>query len=134
MATILDRLQSWLAGQSCLPFVYGSSDCCLVLADWACANGYRDGAVALRGSYSCRVQMEQLLVTSGGALGLVGGCAVVAGLSETPIKQVGTIGVIGSAHNPLRQWGAIWDGSRWQVHWDVGFEGVCAPTLKMWSV
>ncbi|KZK76478.1 hypothetical protein PsW64_05207 [Pseudovibrio sp. W64] len=134
MATCLNNLQGWLSDRRDMRFDPGKADCCLVLADWACFNGYPDGAQFLRGTYSTTEELNELLTTSGGALGLVEGCVAIAGLLETRSSKIGDIGVVGSLHNPLRQWGAIWDGLNWQVHWRDGFETIHAPALKIWSV
>lgn len=134
MAASLIHLQRWLLDRRQLPFAFGTSDCCLVLADWACANGYSDGAASLRGTYSLRDEMEDLLKSSGGALGLVDGCARRAGLKQSSKRTPGCVAVVGSGHDLLRQWGAIWDGQHWQIHWGIGFEALHAPVLKMWRV
>lgn len=134
MAAIISLLEAWLADRQSLSFDPGTADCCIVLADWVSANGYPDGAVHLRGTYSTEDQMRQLIIEAGGALELVGRCADIAGLNEVQTRKTGDIGVIGSLHSPLRQWGAIWDGEHWQVHWNSGFEAIHAPVLKIWSV
>lgn len=134
MAALVTKLNNWLSDRSTLPFEPGKADCCLVLADWVSFNGYPDGAQYLRGTYSTKAEMDDLILSSGGALSLVEGCVAIAGLLETRSRKTGDIGVIGSAYNPLRQWGAIWDGVHWQVHWANGFEAIHAPALKIWSI
>ncbi len=134
MATCLSQLQAWLGERAGLSFDPGKADCCLVLADWACFNGYPDGASDLRGTYTTLQEMTRLLKASGGALVLVERCAVIAGLQETVSRKPGDIAVVGARHNPLRQWGAIWDGRNWQVHWANGFEAIHAAPLKIWRI
>src|SRR5690606_38091186 len=43
------------------PHVWGQSDCSLVIADWAMANGYPDAATDLRGTYSTEVECRAVL-------------------------------------------------------------------------
>ncbi len=134
MATCLIKLENWLQERAQVPFDYEHNNCAIALADWAVANGYRDGAATYRGWCKSEQDMVALVRSYGGLSVLVGFCAQKAGLVEARQRQIGTIGVIGARSNLLLQWGGIWDGSRWQVHGKEGFAPVFAPVLKMWSV
>lgn len=124
----------WKASYEATPFEYGVSDCCLALADWALAKGYQDGAVDLRGQYDNEADMYALIATYGDVVGIVSHCASVAGCKQIQRQHMGAIAVIGSADNMYRQWGAIWDGARWQVRLKDGFTAITARPLKIWAV
>lgn len=127
-------LATFLAENGALPWAWGSVDCCMALADWAQANGHGDLLAQYRGIYDDQAGCLAIVVERGGLLPIVGdGCARV-GLTGTEIRTPGVIAVIGSLTVPTRQWGAIWDGSRWQVRGAEGFDPMAAPVLRMWSV
>ena len=127
-------LTNFLAENGELPWAWGSVDCCMVLADWAQANGHGDLLAQYRGFYDDEAGCLAIVVERGGLLPIVGdGCARV-GLPATESRMPGVIAVIGSLTVPTRQWGAIWDGSRWLVRGADGFGAMTAPTLGMWSV
>jgi hypothetical protein len=127
-------LAAFLAENAALPWGWGSVDCCMVLADWAQANGHGDLLAQYRGAYDDEAGCLAIVVERGGVLPIVGdGCARV-GLTVTESRTPGVIAVIGSLTSPTRQWGAIWDGSRWLVRGADGFGPMTAPTLGMWSV
>lgn len=127
-------LAEFLASNGALPWAWGSVDCCMVLADWAQANGHDDLLAQYRDAYDDERGCLAIIVERGGVLPIVAdGCARV-GLAETGERTAGVIAVIGSLTTPTRQWGAIWDGSRWLVRGAEGFGQMTAPTLGMWSV
>jgi len=127
-------LAAFLADNGALPWVWGTVDCCMVLADWTQANGHDDLLAQYRGAYDDESGCLAIVVERGGVLPIVGdGCARV-GLVATESRAPGVIAVIGSLTTPTRQWGAIWDGSRWLVRGADGFGPMTAPALGMWSV
>lgn len=128
------ELATFLAENAALPWAWGSVDCCMVLADWAQANGHGDPLAQYRGAYEDEAACVAIVVWRGGLLPILGdGCARV-GLAETDVRAPGVIAVIGSQTSPTRQWGAIWDGNRWLVRGTNGFASMTAPALGMWGV
>lgn len=127
-------LDVFLAERGALPWVWGSVDCSMVLADWAVANGHGDPLALYRGEYSDEAGALAIIVRRGGLLPIFSdGCARV-GLVRVDERSRGVMAVIGSLNVPTRQWGAIWDGSRWQVRNADGFAPLTAFALGMWSV
>jgi hypothetical protein len=134
VALVMADLAAFLAENGALPWAWGSVDCCMVLADWALTNGHNDLLAQYRGAYDDEAGCLAIVVERGGVLPIVGdGCARV-GLTATNFRSAGVLAVIGSLTSPTRQWGAIWDGSRWLVRGVAGFGPMTAPTLGMWSV
>jgi len=120
------------------PHVWGQSDCSLIIADWAMVNGYPDGAADLRGTYSTEAECRTVLAERGGLVATVGACASSIGLTPLHEPEFGCIAVIGSAHNPARQWAAIWSGFRWLVKWGderaARWVPFAAPALTIWRI
>src|SRR5690606_36183567 len=102
---------------TCSPHIWGQSDCSLVIADWAMANGYADSAAHLRGTYETEDECRALLAARGGLIPTVGQCASLLGLKPLHEPEFGCIAVVGSERNPDRQWAAIWQGFKWLVKW-----------------
>lgn len=75
------------------PFVWGSDDCCLMLADWWLACHGVDPAEDLRGTYSTGAECAALLRRHGGLLRLVGKMARRAGAARSGGPQPGDFGV-----------------------------------------
>ncbi|WP_289296251.1 hypothetical protein [uncultured Reyranella sp.] len=131
---VMDALAAFLAAHTASPWVWGESDCCMTPASWAAANGHGDLMAVHRGEYDDEAGALAIVVRRGGVLPMISdGCARI-GLLRTDLRVRGVIGVIGSLNTPTRQWGAIWDGERWQVRDPAGFVALTAPALGMWSV
>lgn len=132
------RLESF-TDASAVPFVWGQSDCALLIADWAVANGHPDPAAHLRGTYDTEDACRSLLVAAGGLSAVVADCAARIGLKALHEPAFGAVGVIGSATNQARQWAGIWQGHRWMVRW-LSPDGrptwalFSARPLAMWAV
>ncbi|WP_439611510.1 DUF6950 family protein [Reyranella sp.] len=127
-------LDAFLASQAAVPWVWGQSDCCMTPAAWAVENGHGDLMALHRGEYDDEEGALAIVVRRGGVLPMISdGCARV-GLLRAEVRARGVIGVIGSLTVPTRQWGAIWDGARWQVRDAAGFVALTAPALGMWGV
>lgn len=127
-------LDAFLAEKAALPWAWGAVDCCMVPADWAIANGHGDLMALDRGRYDDEAGALGVIVRRGGLFPMVSdGCARI-GLAQVGEPARGVIAVIGSLLTPTRQWGAIWDGSRWLVRDASGFTPVTARALGMWSV
>ncbi len=120
------------------PFVWGVSDCSLMVADWCVMNGHPDPAAELRGKYSTEEECRALLEPAGGLSEVVRACAQMAGLKALHEPEFGCVAVIGSRSNPTRQWSAIWNGRRWAVRWhargETNWTPFVAPVLGMWRV
>lgn len=127
-------LAAFLAVHGALPHDWGATDCSLVLADWAIANGHGDAAAHLRGSYATAAECQAVVAAAGGVLPLVAGCASALGLQRIALAERGAIGVIGSAARIHRQWGAIFDGADWQVRLATGFVALKAAPLAIWRI
>ncbi len=126
--------QDWKTAHEAELFQYGVNDCCLALADWAAARGYHDGAADLRGTYDNEADMYSIIAGYGDVTDIVNHCATIAGCVRIQRQKIGSIAVIGSAETMYRQWGAIWDGSHWQVRLKDGFTPIIARPLKIWAV
>lgn len=119
-------------------FVWGQSDCSLMVADWCVWSGYEDPAAAWRGSYSDEAGCRALIAERGDLVAVVAACASVAHLTRIHEPEFGCVAVIGSPHRPERQWAAIWNGARWAVWFGnadhVQWEAMSAKALGMWRV
>jgi hypothetical protein len=125
-------LRQWMDEHNRKAWSWGEVDCCLALADWAVANGCQDGAAHLRGTYDGET-VRQVIDDAGGVVALVDDCAVRAGMVRIPRPVIGAVGAIGSDKPDGRQWGAIFDGSRWNIRLENGFTPFAARCLTMWG-
>lgn len=132
------RFERFIAETNATPHVWGVSDCSLIVADWAEANGHPDPAVNWRGEYATEAECAALLDERGGLREVVLACARTAGLKPLHEPEFGCVAVIGSVKAPTRQWSAIWNGHRWMVRWLANegptWTGFSAPALGMWRV
>jgi hypothetical protein len=111
----------------------GSVDCLLTLADWFVFRSFPDAAAHLRGTYCDEAGFRAIVARQGGAVATVEPCAAVIGLQRIETPRAGSIGVIGSVSNTNRQFGAIYDGSRWLTRADKGFLPLIAKPLAIWD-
>ncbi|WP_161796833.1 DUF6950 family protein [Devosia soli] len=125
--------------QQTVGFVWGQTDCALLLADWAIACGHSDPAPHLRGQYDTEDGCRAILAAAGGLPNVVQACAASIGLKPLHEPEFGAVAVIGSATNSARQWGAIWQGHKWLVRW-LAKDGrptwalFAAKPLSLWRV
>lgn len=112
----------------------GVVDCCMFLASWAIWLGHSDPAQHLRGLYSNDDGFRAIISDAGGVVPLVERCAVSIGAKQLRRPVCGAVGVIGSAVNPLHQWGAIFDGVRWNVRFINKIGPMTAVPLAIWSI
>lgn len=130
-----DQLTAFLRAYADLPWTPGGIvDCCLVLAEWAIWLGYPDPAAGWRGSYRPGQDQIDTLSRWGGALPLISGCAAVINAVPTDRPFRGCVGVVGSAGNVTRQFGAIHDGDGWITRKPDGFGRITARTLAAWKL
>jgi hypothetical protein len=109
-------------------------DCCLSLAEWAIWLGYDDPAKNYRGSYTEGQGQADALERVGGALTIVGRLAASINAQCISEPLAGCIGVLGSATNPTRQFGAIFDGRQWITRTSSGWQEVTARVLGIWKI
>lgn len=121
----------WAYGEK--PWQPGQVDCCLFLAAWAVWLGYPDPAAHLRGAYDSEEGFRAIIEQTGSVTVLVGSCASLIRGRRLQRPICGAIGVIGSATNIHRQFGAIHDGERWQVRLKDGIGPMTAQPLGIWS-
>lgn len=130
-----ERLPAFLAAAGRTPFVFGTFDCSLWLADWLVVCGYRDPASHLRGRYSDARGCARVLRRLGGVLGAVGSCADLAGLPTTDRPQAGDVGVVEAMTARGRECvGGLCTGPRWSVLAAGGLMSFPAAPVAAWSV
>jgi len=126
----LARFIAWHGGLDWKP---GSVDCLLTLADWFVFRGFPDPASHLRGTYNDEAGFQAIVTGQGGAVATVEPCATMIGLQRIETPRVGSIGIIGSASSPDRQFGAIYNGRQWLTRADKGFLPLIARPLAVWD-
>lgn len=129
-----DLLDAFFAANAERPWSWGDVDCAMALADWAMSNGHPDPFSEYRGTYDSEAAFKALVVPRGGTLSIITGLLLHTRIAPVDRPSRGVIAVIGSGSHPLRQWGAIHDGTRWQVRTHEGFTTVAARPLSLWSV
>jgi hypothetical protein len=127
LASFLQRdvLQSWQPG---------TVDCCMFLASWAIWLGHRDPAAHLRGAYDSEDGFRKIIAEAGGVVPLVAHCVHSIQGRAVQSPDAGMIGVIGSATNLQKQWGAIFDGRQWIVRTMAGHTTFSATPLAIWDI
>nr|WP_246812862.1 hypothetical protein [Ensifer sp. ENS07] len=106
----------------------------MFLAAWAIWLGHPDPAAHLRGTYSSEEGFRAIIEQTGDMTVLVDSCASLIRGERLQRPVCGAIGVIGSAANIHRQFGAIHDGERWQVRFKNGIGPMTAQSLGVWSI
>lgn len=126
-------LDDFLETMAATPFVDGTADCALTMADWAMvATGCPDPAAHLRGRYRTPFGRERLLQRRGGLANVMADCAARAGLSETTTPVRGDIGLIRWGRRP---YAAIFLGQRWVVKSSEGVTVRAADVvIRAWRV
>lgn len=133
------RFEAFIDETNLTPHVWGVSDCSLMVADWALANGHPDPAADLRGTYATEAECRALLAARGGLAAVVEDCARRAGVEPVYEPEFGCVAVIGAPSRPERQWCAIWNGHNWMVRW-LATDGrplwapFSARPLGMWRI
>ena len=90
MDAICATLNRWKAE----PFVWGQTDCMMVLADWLVLIGHDDPASGLRGTYDDRLTCERLTRFISDPLRLASECFEGVGLEKTETKSAGDVAVV----------------------------------------
>lgn len=119
-------------------FVWGQTDCSLMVADWCVWAGHDDPASFWRGAYDDEASCRALVAERGDLVAVMAACAVSIGLEHINEPEFGCVAVIGSPRRPERQWAAIWNGARWLVWWGKEDRAAWTPfagkPLGMWRV
>lgn len=129
-----DILQEFFRLHAQLPWKPGEVDCCLFLASWAIYLGHRDPAPHLRGTYDSDDGFRSIIHQVGGVVPLVERCVDLIGGTRLQVPVCGAIGVIGSQNNMDHQFGAIFDGARWNVRFINSIGPMSAAPLAIWSI
>lgn len=116
------------------PWEPGKVDCCLCLAAWAIWLGHPDPAQHLRGTYADEAGFRDIISKAGSVAAVVERCAASINAKRLQRPLCGSIGVIGSATNIHRQYGAIHDGEGWNVRFIHGVHRMIAAPLAIWSI
>lgn len=112
----------------------GEVDCCLFLADWARWLGHPYPACHLKGTYDSDEGFRSIIHKAGGVVPLVAECVSTVGGKLIQHPVCGSIGVIGSTVNMDHQFGAIFDGARWNVRFIDSIGPLTASPLAIWSI
>ncbi|MHC2573964.1 DUF6950 family protein [Rhizobium leguminosarum] len=112
----------------------GEVDCCMFLASWAIWRGHPDPAAQLRGTYSDEAGFRSIVTEAGGVVPVVQRCIESIGGRLVDRPKHGVVGVIGSHSDMTRQWGAIFDGSRWLMRFRDNVGPVAARPLAIWEI
>lgn len=116
-------------------FVWGRSDCAIVLADYVRDLTGKDGAAHLRGRYSTRAGCNRVSgFVRRGLVSVVDECAANVGLLACGAPQRGDIGVLKFTDRAFA--GAIClGGDRWALKSPEGLMTVTRPhVVAAWSV
>lgn len=125
-------LYAFLSRQMALPFIWGETDCMMMLADWCLVNGWPDPAADYRLTYhdqsSC--QRETRFLTD--PLDVTSRCFAAVGMAVTGDPREGDVGVV--QIGPRRFAGAIKTAYGWVSKADEGVTYHDAPAMRAWSV
>lgn len=128
-----DRLAEFLSVKAGNPFVYGSTDCALMPADWCLSECGIDPAKSIRGKYASESEWRALADAEGGLLSLWSRLGCESGLERIDAPALGDIGLV--AFPGLGVFGAIkGQRLRWTVKLDRGLVGGEFEMLAVWEV
>jgi hypothetical protein len=110
-------------------------DCAAICANWAVDNGRDDPMQEWRGAYHNDEEADEWIAKLGGLVGMFSRGMDLAGIAETPIREVGTMAVVRAGEHEA---GAIYTGARWALAGPrrglVFSEFAPEDILKMWAV
>ncbi|WP_417723950.1 DUF6950 family protein [Salipiger sp.] len=108
VSPLYQELNRWTV----LPFLWGETDCCLVLADWVARVTGRDPAARIRGMYETAAECERVTGFLSDPVSAFGSCAAAAGLGRAGELRAGDVGIYS---RPGSRWafGGLWTGSLW---------------------
>ncbi len=106
MACLFDTINRWKA----TPFVWGQSDCMIVLADWVMEVRGVDPAADIRGRYHDEASCEAVTGFMSRPLEVAARRFEDVGLGRVGAAQIGDVALISIGNQVL---GAIWNGAGW---------------------
>ena len=89
-----DQLSRFLNRAAETPFVWGSHDCLLWLADWVALRYVVDPGSTWRGRYSTMREAARIVRDAGGMVSLLDGAATLAGLPRVKCGARGDVAVV----------------------------------------
>lgn len=127
-------LLSFLAAQERKNWDPATLNCMLFPAAWAIWLGHRDPVENWRGAFASEAEYLAIVRAAGGCVPLMEAAAARINARALAVPVCGAVGVIGSPNNPERQFGAIFDGSRWLVRFTNRIGSMAARPLAIWSI
>lgn len=116
------------------PWQPGQVDCCLFVADWALWLGRSDPAEGWRGSYDTEDGFRAIINAAGGLVPLFEGCAAKVRAKRVQCAAAGDVAVIGSPNNIGKQFGAIFDGTLWNIRFKHNVGPLTSRPLAIWRI
>ena len=133
MTPLFAELHRWAR----LPFIWGESDCALVVCDWVHAVRGVDPGASLRFAYGTAGELQRLTGFFTDPLGVVTPLMVAAGLLKTDAPSRGDVGMLLRPRAPgnATPHAALCLGDVWAVKSETGVTAY-RPTkiLRAWSV
>lgn len=124
-------LDAFLERMAATPFVDGSEDCVLTIADWIVLNGYPDPAIAYRNRFHTRLGCARFVRRNGGLAGVMSSGAERCGLAPTTNPVRGDVGLINLRGVELA---GIFLGARWAFKSRAGLLVEPAEPLNAWRL
>lgn len=129
-----NKLQAFFSYHAAQPWNPGRVDCCLFLASWALWLGRPNPALHLFNTYDNEDGFRAIISNAGGVVPIVERCVSNIGGKRVQQPFCGAVGVIGSLTSMERQFGAIFDGARWNVRFIHSIGPMAAAPLAIWSI
>lgn len=132
MDDLYRELHRWKA----LPFVWGQSDCVLVLADYLVRLGHPDTAAHLRGMYDSAASCHRLTGWLRDPVNVAESCTSRIPLVRTTNPVKGDIGIVRvRLGRDQKIVGAVFLGKNWAIHGEDGLIiGAINEVLAAWRV
>lgn len=132
MDTLYLHLHKWMVE----PFIWGETDCMVVLADYLIALGYEDAAAQWRGKYDSALSCQRVSGFLKDPVGVMESAATSIGLNPTDKPSRGDVGVVQILdHEGLKVMGAVCLGMNWAFKGEQNIVvGKPAKVLAAWKV
>jgi hypothetical protein len=140
MAEVLMALPEYLATLARKRFVYGETDCLMILADWVRHRRGVDPAARWRGTYHDEAGCRAALIAGGGLVRCIEAGLGPLGIVRTAAPRHGDIGLVRTfiqrgARVVLRPVGALCVApDRWAVMTDRGLSVARFEPYKAWAL
>jgi hypothetical protein len=131
---VSETLAAFLSAQERKSWDAATLNCMLFPAAWAIWLGHRDPVENWRGAFGSEDEYLKIVRDAGGCVPLMDDAAKRIGGRRISSPTCGAVGVIGSVNNLERQFGAIFDGSRWLVRFTNRIGSMSARPLAIWSI